>query len=57
MKMISRRKAIATTSAGIIGTMVGLSLNSLGLNINIRKKLALDGGEKSHQGPWPQWPV
>ena len=57
MKKITRRKAISTASAGIIGSMT-LPLSSFEINPGIQqKKLALNGGEKIHAGTWPQWPV
>jgi len=56
-RKLTRRQAIATTSAGIAGMILGFPVRSFGIN-NTRqlKKLAINGGEKIHTGPWPQWP-
>jgi perosamine synthetase len=54
-RKISRRKAIATASAGVLGTMTFPSFTSL--TIGNTSKLALLGGEKVRSAGWPQWPV
>jgi len=51
----SRRKAIATFSAGALGTMANLSFTTVNLNNSV--KLALLGGEKVRTSEWPDWPV
>jgi dTDP-4-amino-4,6-dideoxygalactose transaminase len=52
---ISRRKAIVTASAGALGTMAIHPFTAFHL-IN-SSQLALLGGEKVRNAPWPQWPV
>jgi dTDP-4-amino-4,6-dideoxygalactose transaminase len=52
-KKIIRRQAIAAGSAGIIGSMI----KPFGINSSLQQKLALNGGQKIHEGGWPQWPV
>lgn len=52
-KKFTRRQAIATASAGFLGTMV----HPFGIQSNVQQKLAVNGGEKIHTGPWPQWPI
>ena len=54
-RKISRRKAIATASAGVLGTVVMSPFTTSGLR-NI-KKPALLGGEKVRTAAWPEWPV
>lgn len=55
-KKFTRRQVIATTSVGILGTMVNWPLVSCAGGGAVAK-LALKGGEKVHQGTWPTWPV
>ena len=56
-KKLTRRQVIATTSAGFLGTMINLPFKSFGINSNVQlKKLAINGGEKTHAGSWPKWP-
>jgi perosamine synthetase len=55
-KKFTRRQLIATTSAGVIGTMINLPLVSC-VGSSATGKLALLGGEKVHKGTWPTWPV
>ena len=56
-KKITRRQAIATTSAGVLGTMmINWPLVSCGRS-GVASKLAINGGEKVHNGTWPTWPV
>ena len=52
-RKFTRRQAIATGSAGFLGSMV----HPFGIKSNVQQKLAVNGGEKIHSGPWPQWPV
>jgi len=52
---ISRRQAISTASVGALGTM---AIHRFTLhNFTNPSKLALLGGEKVRNAPWPQWPV
>jgi perosamine synthetase len=53
----TRRQVIATTSAGVIGTMINWPLISSGMNSFSKEKLAINGGAKVHPGLWPEWPV
>ena len=56
-RKLTRRQAIAVTSAGFAGVMLGFPFNSFGVKNNHQlKKLAINGGEKVHPGSWPQWP-
>jgi len=48
-KKFTRRQLIATTSAGVIGTMINLPLVSC-VGSSATGKLALLGGEKVHKG-------
>ncbi len=52
---ISRRQAISTASAGVLGTMAIHPLTPF--SFAKASKLALLGGEKVRTAPWPQWPV
>lgn len=54
-RKITRRQAIATASAGTLGTLTSLPLMSF--NWSESKKLAILGGEKVRTAVWPQWPV
>ncbi len=54
-KKFTRRQVIATTSAGILGTMINWPLVSCAGNSAIAT-LAIKGGEKVHKGTWPTWP-
>ncbi len=56
-KKFTRREVIATTSAGALGTMISWPLSSVGLSSFGKEKLAILGGEKVHNGSWPEWPV
>ena len=56
-KKITRRQAIATASAGVIGTMVNWSMPAFSSATTGQEKLAINGGTKVHEGSWPQWPV
>jgi len=57
LQKFTRRQAIAVTSAGFAGAMLGFPFRSFGINSNLQsKKLAINGGEKIHPGSWPQWP-
>jgi dTDP-4-amino-4,6-dideoxygalactose transaminase len=54
---LTRRQAIAVTSAGFAGALLGFPFRSFGIkNSQQLKKLAINGGEKVHPGSWPQWP-
>jgi perosamine synthetase len=56
-KKFTRRQVITTTSAGFLGTMIGLPFGSFEISSNLQqKKLAINGGEKTHTSPWPKWP-
>jgi perosamine synthetase len=53
-RKITRRQAIATASAGTLGTLTTLPFMSF--NWSESKKLAILGGEKVRTAAWPQWP-
>jgi dTDP-4-amino-4,6-dideoxygalactose transaminase len=56
-RKFTRRQVIAATSAGIIGSMLNLPFKSFRISSNHQlKKLAINGGEKTHPGSWPNWP-
>jgi dTDP-4-amino-4,6-dideoxygalactose transaminase len=55
-RKITRRQAIATTSAGVLGAMINWPLVSCA-GSGVAGKLALNGGEKVHKGTWPKWPI
>jgi perosamine synthetase len=55
-RKFTRRQVIATTSAGILGTMANWPLVSCS-GSGAAGKLALLGGEKVHKGTWPTWPI
>lgn len=49
---------IAATSAGVLGSFIGLSFKPFEIGSKIQsKKLAINGGPKVHPGSWPQWPI
>ncbi|MBW6537284.1 MAG: hypothetical protein K0B11_19910 [Mariniphaga sp.] len=52
---IFHRQAIATASAGALGTMAIHPFTAF--NYNNSTQLALYGGEKVRNAPWPPWPV
>jgi perosamine synthetase len=54
-RKITRRQAIATASAGTLGTLTTLPFMSFDWKES--KKLAILGGEKVRTATWPQWPV
>jgi perosamine synthetase len=56
-RKFTRRQVIATTSAGMLGTMISWPLSSIGSGSYAKVKLAINGGEKVHPGSWPNWPV
>jgi perosamine synthetase len=56
-KKITRRQAITAASAGTIGTFVNWSFPSLTFGSKMQEKLAVNGGNKVHNGTWPEWPV
>ena len=56
-KKFTRRQIVATTTAGFFGAMISLPFKSFGISSNHQlKKLAVNGGEKTHSGSWPKWP-
>jgi dTDP-4-amino-4,6-dideoxygalactose transaminase len=55
-KKITRRQAITAASAGALGTMVSWSVPAFSVG-GPQEKLAINGGTKVHETPWPQWPV
>jgi perosamine synthetase len=56
-RKLTRRQAIAITSTGVAGAILGFPLRSFGIkNTSQVKKLAINGGDKVHPGSWPQWP-
>ena len=56
-KRFTRRQVISTTSAGFLGTMIGLPFISFEIKSDLQQqKLAINGGVKTHAGPWPKWP-
>jgi dTDP-4-amino-4,6-dideoxygalactose transaminase len=56
-KKITRRQAITAASAGTIGTFVNWSFPSSTFGSKMQEKLAINGGNKVHNGTWPEWPV
>ena len=56
-RKFTRRQAITTASAGMIGTMINWPLNEFIIGKTSREKLAILGGKKVHQGEWMEWPV
>src|SRR6056297_132006 len=52
---ISRRKAIATVSAGTLGALTFQPFSAF--SYNTTKKLAIHGGEKVRMTDWPDWPI
>ena len=54
-RKITRRQAIATASAGTLGTLTTLPFMSF--NWSESKKLAILGGERVRTAAWPSWPV
>lgn len=54
-RKITRRQAIATTSAATFGALTIASVPSFGFSTS--NKLALLGGEKVRNTSWPDWPV
>ncbi|MCX6333005.1 MAG: DegT/DnrJ/EryC1/StrS family aminotransferase [Bacteroidia bacterium] len=55
-KKITRRQAITAASAGAIGTMVNWTMPAFSAGAP-QEKLAINGGARVHDAPWPQWPV
>jgi dTDP-4-amino-4,6-dideoxygalactose transaminase len=56
-KKLTRRQAIAVTSAGFAGTLLSFPFKSFAIrNDQQLKTLAINGGDKVHPGSWPQWP-
>ncbi len=56
-RKFTRRQAITATSAGVLGTFVNWKFPSFNINNNEQEKLAFLGGNKVHNGSWPEWPV
>jgi dTDP-4-amino-4,6-dideoxygalactose transaminase len=56
-KKLTRRQAITAASAGAIGTLVNVSFPSLAFGSKVQEKLAINGGNKVHNGTWLEWPV
>jgi len=56
-RKFTRRQAINTTSAGVLGTMINWPFTSFGIGNATQEKLALLGGSKVHQRRWISWPV
>lgn len=54
-RKITRRKAIATASAGTIGAFTIQPFSSF--SFNTAQKLAINGGERVRTADWPGWPV
>ena len=55
-RKFTRRQAITTASAGILGTMINVPFISFGIGTKNQEKLALLGGNKIHKGGWMNWP-
>jgi dTDP-4-amino-4,6-dideoxygalactose transaminase len=56
-RKLTRRQAIAVTSAGFAGTFLSFPFRTFGIrNDQQLKTLAINGGDKVHPGSWPQWP-
>src|SRR5512146_1665281 len=53
----TRRQAITTASAGAVGALFNWKIPSFTVAGTEQDKPALLGGQKVHQGEWPQWPV
>ncbi|MBG0859292.1 MAG: DegT/DnrJ/EryC1/StrS family aminotransferase [Bacteroidales bacterium] len=56
-RKITRRQAVTAASAGALGTFVNWTIPPFTINSRVQEKLAINGGEKVHSGPWPDWPV
>lgn len=56
-RKITRRKAITTVSAGVLGSFVDWSVPPFITGIGEQDKPAVLGGPKIHETEWPQWPV
>jgi perosamine synthetase len=56
-RKFTRRQAITTASAGVLGTMINWPLNSLSIGNDKQEKLAILGGNKVHKTGWMDWPV
>lgn len=56
-RKFTQRQVIASGSAGLLGTLLNFPVKTFGINNNRQlKKLAINGGEKTHTGTWPKWP-
>jgi perosamine synthetase len=57
LRKLTRRQAIAVSSASFAGALLGFPFRSFGINHSQQlKKLALNGGGKVRTASWPQWP-
>ncbi len=56
-RKFTRRQVIATTSAGVLGSMLNYSFKPFTIGNTTQSVLAINGGEKVHKGTWPDWPV
>lgn len=56
-RKFTRRQVIATTSAGVLGSMLNYSFKPFTIAGTNQSVLAINGGEKVHKGSWPDWPV
>ncbi len=56
-RKFTRRQVIATTSAGVLGSMLNYSFKPFTIGNTNQSVLAINGGEKVHKGTWPDWPV
>ena len=54
---LSRRKFIATTSAGALGAMITASASSYGMAPKVKDRLALLGGNPIRTKDWMSWPI
>ena len=54
---ITRRKALATASAGTIASMTGWPFTSFTIASGISENLAIKGGIPVRSKPWPSWPI
>jgi dTDP-4-amino-4,6-dideoxygalactose transaminase len=56
-KQVSRRKFIASTSAGAAGAMLTSSIPVFGASLGAGSELALKGGTPVRSSKWTRWPV
>jgi len=56
-RKFTRRQALTTASAGVAAALFGFPFRSFGIRNGTQlTKLAVNGGDKVHPGPWPRWP-